>query len=36
MKIAGEGDENDDVIVSGVGEGVIKLQEGRGQVCYNS
>lgn len=36
MKIAGEGDENDDVIISGVGGGVIKLQEGRGQVCYNS
>jgi len=25
MKIASEGDKNDDVIVSGVGRGVIKL-----------
>lgn len=36
MKIASEGDKNDDVIISGVEGGVIKLQEGEGQVCHNS
>lgn len=36
MKIASEGDKNEDVMISGVGGGVIKLQAGEGQVCYNS
>lgn len=31
MKIASECDKNDDVIISGVGGGVIKFQEGNGK-----